>query len=168
MTNAERQVEALLAELEAMREGSYGNVYHQDLAPEQEEAVEAAVSGGVVAYLHRLVEGHGFRFHWNSYSDRVGVSVCSCGDPVCHMAYVRLYIDRLISDYERKVEDFAAETRRADAALAEVERLRGVVRKAQGLLIVAIQDVTVAGVRGRDVAALKEAYRALAAVEAGK
>ena len=125
MTNAERQVEALLAELEAMREGSYGNVYHQDLAPEQEEAVEAAVSGGVVAYLHRLVEGHGFRFHWNSYSDRVGVSVCSCGDPVCHMAYVRLYIDRLISDYERKVEDFAAETRRADAALAEVERLRG-------------------------------------------
>jgi hypothetical protein len=114
-----------MGELEAIRERGYGNVYHQDLVPEQEEAVEAAVSGGVVAYLHRLVEGHEFRFHWNAHTERVGVSVCSCGDPVCHMAYVRLHIDRLISDYERKVEDFAAETRRADAALAEVERLRG-------------------------------------------
>jgi len=117
---------------DAERMEAYGDAYFQDLSPEQLEAVEGSVAGGVVAYLHRLVAGHEFRFHWDAYHDRVGVSVCPCGDPMCHLPHVRLHLNRLISDYERKAEEFAVETRRADSHRAEVEQLRAVVAKARG------------------------------------
>ena len=97
------------------------NAYGQILTPEEEEAVEASVEGGLVAYMHRLAKGHLLTFFWDGYHDRVGVKGCACGDEVCHQGYVNLYVARLLAAYEAKVEDFAAETRRSAALAAELE-----------------------------------------------
>ena len=99
------------------------NAYGQILLPEEDEAVEASVEGGLVAYMHRLAKGHFLTFFWDSYHDRVGVKGCACGDEICHQGYVNLYVARLLAAYEAKVEEFAAETRRSAALAAKREEL---------------------------------------------
>ena len=99
------------------------NAYGQILSPEKEEAVEASVEGGLVAYMHRLAKGHHLTFFWDGYHDRVGVKGCACGDVMCHQDYVNLYIARLLAAYEAKMEEFAAETRRSEALAKKLEEL---------------------------------------------
>lgn len=98
------------------------------LTPEQEALVEAGPGGGVVAYIHRLLDDHWFTFPKGRNGPILGG--CTCGDVSCARPYLRLHRDRLIQAHALQTERLAEETRRTGrlveellAARAHFERL---------------------------------------------
>lgn len=88
-------------------------------SPAEREAIETrGAAGGVVAYIHRLSDGHRFTF-----TDSLGIGVCTCGDVLCKGPYIALHRAELIASYEAKVQDLARETLRTSALAAVVRRL---------------------------------------------
>ncbi len=93
------------------------------LTPDQRATIDASVAGGLVAYIHRLLDGHRPAFS-RGRDDELVFRGCRCDDVLCNRWAFAIHLNDVLTAYESKIEDFAAETRRSSALVAEVERLR--------------------------------------------
>ena len=92
-----------------------------ELTPEQ---IASMGTGGLIAYVGRLVDGHSPQFGVNRQTGEVYQQVCECGNPACIRCVLAAYRSVMIAGYNAKVQDFAAETLARSAAERTVRELR--------------------------------------------
>jgi hypothetical protein len=95
-----------------------------DLDAQQRAAMERNLGGGLAGYIQRIRRDHGPRFNGDTYTG------CRCGEVGCGKPLLLEHMNDLIRAYEAKVQDFAAETRRSSALLAEVKDAREALARA--------------------------------------
>lgn len=111
------------------------------LTPGQRAAIDASVAGGLVAYIHRLLDGHRPAFSRGRDNELVFCG-CRCDDVLCSRWAFAMHLNDVLTAYEAKIEDFAAETRRSDALVAAVEQLRNVLGSCVGFIVCIRDDHT--------------------------
>ena len=99
------------------------------LTSHEREVLDKSLAGGFIAYVNRLADGHWPTFGEGAQGPYRGV--CRCGEVMCTGWVIAVYRRLLIDSYEAKIEDFAAETRRGDAAESEIDRLRARLAEAE-------------------------------------
>ena len=110
------------------------------MSEERRKIVRESVEGGVVAYVGRIRDGfagnvgHHAMFYQKRGTDEEGYSGCSCEYIECNAPLWLEYSQLLIDAYEAKVADFAKETLRYSALLADIEE------KVKGLDLYSISD----------------------------
>ena len=92
-----------------------------ELTPEQ---IASMGTGGLIAYVGRLVDGHSPQFGVNHQTGEVYQQVCECGNPACIRCVLAAYRSVMIAGYNAKVQDLAAETLARSAAEAQVAHYR--------------------------------------------
>ena len=92
-----------------------------ELTPEQ---IASMGTGGLIAYVGRLVDGHSPQFGVNRQTGQVYQHVCDCGNPACIRCVLAAYRSVMIAGYNAKVQELAAETLARSAAEAQVAHYR--------------------------------------------
>ena len=88
------------------------------------EQIASMGTGGLIAYVGRLIDGHFPTFGVNRQTGEVYQGVCECGNVPCLRAVLAAYRSVMIAGYNAKVQDFAAETLARSAAEAQVAHYR--------------------------------------------
>jgi len=120
------------------------------LTSSQRAAMEASPTGGVVAYIHRLREGHAPTFSRPRAGEPLVYSGCACGHTLCTVPFWSFHVDDLINTYTMKIEDLARETARASDladALRSILDARSCIRDNVAITADEAQELAIAQAR---------------------